>query len=266
MVYFVGDFILKIEAVVFDLGGTLIEYAGPYAVWPDLETPGLATAYDYFQGKGMALPPFEQFRDTGFAILPGRWQGAVAGQRNLRLADFIGEILHSCLGANGVQPTWLVEAAAVYQNAICSQAHLLPGTVEGLEAINGRYKLGLLSNTMFTGGAHLNDLQRFGIDSYFEATLFSADTNKWKPQPDPYLQVLSELQVDPANAVFVGDSPGHDILGAHAAGMKAILIRNSDRFPMVDGVVPDGVIERLDELAEALLKLQSGKVAGWQGG
>jgi HAD superfamily hydrolase (TIGR01509 family) len=246
---------LKIEAIVFDLGGTLIEYAGPYAVWPDLETPGLSAAYDYFQEKGMTLPPFEQFRDTGFAILPGRWQGAVAGQQNLRLADFIGEILQSSLGANGVQPTWLSEAGIVYQNAICAQAHLLPGTVEGLEAIKGQYKIGLLSNTMFTGDAHINDLQRFGIDGYFEATLFSADANKWKPQPDPYLQVLSDLQIAPKNAVFVGDSPGHDVVGAHAAGMKAILIRNSDRFPMVEGVEPDGVIHKLTELPDVLAQL-----------
>lgn len=253
--------ILKIEAVIFDLGGTLIEYAGPYAIWPDLETPGLSAAYDYFQGKSMALPPFEQFRDAGFGILPGRWQGAVDGQRNLRLADFIGEILHSCIGANGVQPIWLTEAGSVYQDAICSQAYLLPGTVEGLEAIKGQYKIGLLSNTMFTGDAHIRDLQRFGIDSYFEATLFSADANKWKPQPDPYLQVLSNLDIDPANAVFIGDSPGHDIMGAHAAGMKAILIHNSDRFPMVEGVVPDGVIHELTELPEALMNLQGGKVA-----
>ncbi|MBE2220496.1 MAG: HAD family hydrolase [Anaerolineae bacterium] len=247
---------MKIEAVVFDLGGTLIEYAGPYAVWPDLETPGLLAAYDYFQRKGMALPAFEQFRDTGFAILPGRWQGAVDGQRNLRLVDFIGEILHSCLGANGVQPTWLVEAGNAYQDAICSQAYLLPGTVAGLEAINGQYKLGLLSNTMFTGDAHISDLQRFGIDKYFDAMLYSADTAKWKPQPDPYLQVLADLAVDPAHAVFIGDAPAHDVAGAHAAGMKAILIRNSDRFPMVEGVVPDGVIYELTELPKLLMEWQ----------
>lgn len=247
---------MKIEAVVFDLGGTLIEYAGPYAVWPDLETPGLSAAYEYFQGRGMTLPAFEQFRDTGFAILPGRWQGAVEGKQNLRLADFIGEILQSCCGANGIEPTWLVEAGELYQNAICSQAHILPGTKEGLDAVQAQgYKMGLLSNTMFTGAAHINDLQRFGVEDYFEAMLFSADANKWKPQPDPYLQVLSDLAIDPAHAVFVGDSPGHDIVGAHAAGMKAILISNSDRFPMVEGVEPDGVIHRLTELPKILAKL-----------
>ncbi len=44
-------------------------------------------------------------------------------------------------------------------------------------------------------------------------------------------------------------------MGAHAAGMKAILIRNSDRFPMVEGVEPDSVIHELTELPEALAGL-----------
>jgi len=246
---------LKIEAVVFDLGGTLVEYAGPYAVWPDLETPGLAAAYDYFQVQGMVLPPFARFRDTGFAILPGRWQGAVEGMRNLRLVDFLSEILHGCVGANGVQPAWLVEAGVLYQNAICAQAHLLPGALETLADLKRQgFKIGLLSNTMFTGAAHIDDLRRFGIDGYFDAMLFSADANKWKPQPDPYLHVLAELNAAPDEAVFVGDSPGHDVVGAHAAGMKAILI-HSDRFPMVAGVAPDGLIHQLNELPALLAEM-----------
>ena len=254
---------MKIEAVVFDLGGTLIEYAGPYAVWPDLETPGLTAAYDYFRLKGIRLPEFEQFRDAGFAILPGRWQGAVDGRHNLRLVDFLGEILQSCCGANGVQPIWLVEAGDLYQQAICTQAYLLPGTAETLAGLKAQgYKIGLLSNTMFTGAAHVDDLQRFGIDNYFDAMIFSADANKWKPQPDPYLHVLADLDIDPARAVFVGDAPEHDIMGAHAAGMTAVLIRNSDRFPLAEGIVPEAIIHQLPELPEVLARWQGEK---WQG-
>ena len=69
----------KPQAIIFDLGGTLIEYAGPYATWPALETPGLQAAYGHLQAHGVALPTFAAFRDAGFAILPGRWQAAVDG-------------------------------------------------------------------------------------------------------------------------------------------------------------------------------------------
>ncbi|MBK8934669.1 MAG: HAD-IA family hydrolase [Chloroflexi bacterium] len=113
-----------------------------------------------------------------------------------------------------IQPTWLVTAADLYQTALCSQAHPMAGAQETLAALKAAgYKLGLLSNTMFTGAAHINDLRRFGLDSYFDALLFSADAAKWKPQPTPYWHVLGELGVDPANAVFIGDAPEHEFRG-----------------------------------------------------
>ena len=244
---------MSIDAVVFDLGGTLIEYTGPYDAWPALETPGLQAAYDFLSGQGGQLPDFSVFRDAGFEILPGRWETAVSGHQNLRLIDFLGDILHTCSEANGIQPDWLTEAAELYQTALCSQAHPMPGARDILSHLKtAGYKLGLLSNTMFTGAAHIKDLQRFELDGYFDTMLFSADAGKWKPQPTPYLHVLEELGVEPANAVFIGDSPEHDIVGAHAAGMRAVLIRANQRFHLPDWLTPDATIQNLMELTAVL--------------
>ncbi|MBK8987595.1 MAG: HAD family hydrolase [Chloroflexi bacterium] len=244
---------MTIKAVIFDLGGTLIEYTGPYDAWPMLETPGLQAAYDHLRQQGDQLPEFAAFRDTGFAILPGKWETAVSGGQNLRLVDFLADILHTCCGANGIQPAWLAEAAELYQTALCSQAHALPGAQDILAHLKAAgYKVGLLSNTMFSGAAHIQDLRRFGLDGYFDAMLFSADAGKWKPQPTPYWHVLGELGVDPANAVFIGDAPEHDIVGAHAAGMRAVLIRASQRFHLPAGLTPDATIQNLMELTAVL--------------
>jgi HAD superfamily hydrolase (TIGR01509 family) len=247
---------VSIDAIVFDLGGTLVEYAGPYGTWPELETPGLQAAYDHLVAQNGRLPEFARFRDAGFALLPGRWETAVAGGQNLRLLDLLGDILHTCCGQNGIQPGWLVEAAELYQAAICAQAHPLPGAAETLAQVKAAgYKIGLLSNTMFTGAAHIADLRRFGLDGYFDAMLFSADAGKWKPQPDPYWHVLEELGVAPERAIFVGDAPEHDIVGAHAAGMRAILIRSSQRFHLPPHLTPDATIHQLDELPGVLKNL-----------
>ncbi|MBE2202640.1 MAG: HAD family hydrolase [Anaerolinea sp.] len=246
---------MTLTTIIFDLGGTLVEYAGPYGVWPDLETPGLQAAYAHLQNQGARLPEFAQFRDTGFALLPARWQGAVEGKRNLRLAELLHEILHACCGVNGVAPDWVTAAAAHYENAICAQAHPLDGAQETLAALKAQgYKLGLLSNTMFTGQAHVNDLRRFGLDGYFDALLFSADVNMWKPQAAPYLQLVEELGGGVETAVFIGDSPEHDIIGAHNAGLRAVLVRSS-RFPLADHIQPDAIVHSLPELPAVL--------AGW---
>ena len=114
------------------------------------------------------------------------------------------------------------------------------------------YKLGLLSNTMFDGSIHVADLERFELDPYFDAMLFSADLNMWKPNAAPYHYLLDKLGAAPANAVFIGDSPVHDVVGGKGAGMHAIYFRSSDRFGEPDGVQPDATIDQLDELPRLL--------------
>ncbi len=246
---------MDIQAIIFDLGGTLIEYAGPFAVWPDLETPGFEAVYVTLQGKGVKLPSFEKLRATGFAILPERWQMAISGERNLRLLDFLLEVLETC-GVRGVDRAWLEEAAMLYQEAICAQAIPLDAAQETLAYVKGQgYKIGLLSNTMFTGTAHITDLERFSLDSFFDAMLFSADVGKWKPSAEPYLDLLGQLNVAPENGVFIGDDPVNDIVGGQRAGLRTILMRSSQRFPQPEGVQPEAVISHLAELPVVL--------AGW---
>jgi HAD superfamily hydrolase (TIGR01509 family) len=125
-----------------------------------------------------------------------------------------------------------------------------PQVLAGLKEAG--YRLGLLSNTMFTGQAHIADLSRFGLDGYFDAMLFSADVGKWKPTAAPFLQVAEELEVGPATAVYIGDDPASDIVGGRRAGMRTIHFQSSDRFPTPNGVIPHARIERLVELPDAL--------------
>ncbi len=237
------------KAILFDLGGTLIEYAGIYDSWPLLETPGIEAAYAMLGRDGTPLPSFRLFRATAFAMLPARWENAVRGKRNLRLVDLLVEI------ATDLQidrPLALVEqAAAAYQQAICKFAKPIPNGESVLAQLKGTgYRLGLLSNTMFEGNAHQNDLARFNLAGYFYAMLFSADAGMWKPNPDPYYHLLETLEATPEEAIFVGDSPEHDIVGAQNAGIRAVHFPSSQRFGCPEGIQPDGVINGLSELPQ----------------
>jgi putative hydrolase of the HAD superfamily len=59
------------------------------------------------------------------------------------------------------------------------------------------------------------------------------------------MQAIGET--DPASCVFVGDRPYDDIHGAKSAGMRAVLLANSD-VPAFEAAEPDAVITRLAEL------------------
>jgi putative hydrolase of the HAD superfamily len=50
-----------------------------------------------------------------------------------------------------------------------------------------------------------------------------------------------------AKCVFVGDRPFDDVHGARGAGMRTVLVPNSD-VPSFADAVPDAIIERLADL------------------
>lgn len=59
--------------------------------------------------------------------------------------------------------------------------------------------------------------------------------------------------MNPADAVFVGDSPKEDIRGAQQAGMRAIWVR-SPEFPLPPDIHPEAIIENPGEVVPLLEK------------
>ena len=242
----------EIRAVVFDLGGTLIEYSGEFASWPELETPGMLAAYAYLDRQGLQLPGTDSFIRAGQAILPGRWLQATAGEKNLTLPSLLEDMLDR-LEVEAPGKTVIETAANRYETAVCDRATVIPGAAEIVAQLKEEgYKLGLISNTMFSGRIHMSDLQRFGLLQNFESLLFSADANKWKPGVAPFEHVLGELGVDADEAAYVGDDPAADVIGGLSAGMFTIHFRSSGRFPSPDRMEPDAIIATMPELPGVL--------------
>jgi len=239
---------MHIDAVVFDLGGTLLEYAGTIETWPELEGPGLAAAHGYLASSGISLPDTYEFQKSGFELLPTRWQMATSGKRNLTVPS----LLEAILDEYSIAPPGdeiLREAAFHYQRAVCSGVSPIPGGIETLESLKGSgFKLGLVSNTMFDGQMHVDDMRRYDLAGFFDAMVFSADVNKWKPNLAVFNHILEELDVQAERAVFIGDDPNVDVAGGKNSGLYTIHFRSSQRFSPVDGLVPDAVIHSLAEV------------------
>ncbi|MFN2188307.1 MAG: HAD family hydrolase [Candidatus Promineifilaceae bacterium] len=249
---------MKFEAVIFDLGGTLLEYASVYETWPELESPGFAAAHAYLAQAGVRLPPLKSFQKKGFELLPGRWQEATAGIRNLTVGSLLLEVM-AAMDIEIPSDFHIREAAAKYQAAVCAGVSPIQGSYETIRAVKSEgFKLGLVSNTMFDGEMHIADMRRFGLAAPFDAMVFSADVNKWKPNSEVFMHVLHKLQAAPANTVFIGDDPEVDVVGGLRAGMYTIHYPSSQRFSSIDGVKPDAVIYSLDELPKLLADLNSG--------
>jgi HAD superfamily hydrolase (TIGR01549 family) len=93
--------------------------------------------------------------------------------------------------------------------------------------------------------------EHFSLSGLITASVSSAEHGYMKPHRSIFDAALAKAGVGAAESVMVGDSLKHDIEGALAAGMGAVLLRRSGETP---AHVPDGlpVIRTLHELTRHL--------------
>jgi len=233
-----------IRAILFDLGGTLLEFNPHHLPWLEWERAGLENVHACLLTRGYDLD-LTAFSAHWAEQLPERWEQAARGEGNLQLGDVLREACHAC----GVTPTAdeIETAVAAYIAPLDAHVMAYDDTLDTLRELHCRgYKIGLISNTMWPGEYHRHEMERHGLLSLFDHTLFSADVGLWKPQPEVYHFALDALGVPAEEAVFCGDMPAYDIVGAQRAGLRTIYKRNPGS--PLDGVVPDAEIDNLAEL------------------
>ena len=109
-------------------------------------------------------------------------------------------------------------------------------------------KVGVLSNTMWPRAAHEQIFIRDGVFDLIDGAVYTSEISWVKPHPEAFRAAMRAIGItDPAGCVFVGDRPFDDMYGAKSAGMRAVLVPNSD-VPAFEGAEPDAIISRLAEL------------------
>jgi HAD superfamily hydrolase (TIGR01549 family) len=92
-----------------------------------------------------------------------------------------------------------------------------------LDQLQPRYRLGIISN--FDHGPTVEmALTLHNIRERFEAVVVSADIGWRKPSAEIFQEAFRQMGVGPADAIFIGDTPEVDVLGAQAVGMDVIWI------------------------------------------
>ena len=138
----------------------------------------------------------------------------------------------------------------IYWKTTIKYTELYPDTLEILNYLKGKYKLGILTDTDRTPGMKQIRLEKSGILEYFDAFMIPGeDVPEIKPDPKPFLKLAEHLGVSPSASVMVGDKPFSDIKGGKAAGFHTVLIlrENWEIDP-----IPDYEIKTLLELKSIL--------------
>lgn len=77
------------------------------------------------------------------------------------------------------------------------------GFIETLDQLKGQVSLAVCTNRAISMEMIIED---FGLAGYFECVMTAGKVTHPKPHPEPLLKVLEHFGIEPAEALFVGDS------------------------------------------------------------
>lgn len=137
-----------------------------------------------------------------------------------------------------------------YQQAMIDISRPLDGAADLLKALQGRYRLGIISNG-FTQLLQAR-LTNNNFSHYFATVIVSEQFGIAKPDLRIFTHALSELGQNRAERVLmVGDTPESDIRGGQNAGMKTCWLDHGV-WSLAEDLIPDIRIKNLNELTALL--------------
>jgi HAD superfamily hydrolase (TIGR02253 family) len=96
------------------------------------------------------------------------------------------------------------------------------------------------------------------VTDFFDVVVTTDDAEgRLKPDPLPYRIAVEKLKVKPQEALFVGDNPNRDILGAKNLGMKTVLAKYGEwSRPKKGTKKPDYEITDISQLLKILDRIK----------
>ncbi len=139
-------------------------------------------------------------------------------------------------------------AARARRHQLEREARPLPGVRATLGRLHeSGLKLGVLSDSQYSGAELAEQLRGFGLGGLFTAVVSSLDLGQTKPQPACYLRALKQMGVAASESVFVGHD-AEELAGAGAVGMRTIA------FNFDPQARADVYIARFEELIQEVVK------------
>ena len=220
---------LAVDAVIFDLDGTLIDSAPIYYELIDVVF------------KRLGIPPVDR------QVLLEAMQD--------------GEFEWDLVLPEGMKPSKeeVIKNAQIIIDDIApsmfrKQVKLIPGTAQVLKGMAAEgLRLALATSTLRDYMAvKLAPLRKAGIENLLEVIITADDVRNKKPHAEPLLKCSRMLGLDPGRCAYVGDTRV-DIKAGRAAGMQTVgVLTGFDGYEALKNEKPNVIINSIAELKATL--------------
>ncbi len=212
----------ELDAIFFDLGGTLIDTTvSRERVWANVLR---GHGHEVADGAiGMALREADRGLDNRFAAIQGSDEG-----------PFWLDYDRMVLARLGIH----LSAEKVVKDLSESMGKMIMDEGNWKDFDDARPLLERLGDTDIKVGLISNAtelarkvLRRLELEKYFDPIIISSEVGHRKPEREIFETALDDSGVAASRAIYIGDKPAVDIVGATSAGMNGILIDRGDVFP-----------------------------------
>jgi putative hydrolase of the HAD superfamily len=241
-----------IKVIFFDLDDTLCGY------WTAAEH-GLRRAFECHPAHGRTVDQMkrhwaEEFRQFGSEISGTNWYAQYCRSGEHTRVELMRRTLEK-VGifdrelASDISMTYAVERQAALE--------LFPDALPCLDALKGRYPLGLITNG--PADVQREEIEKLQIGAYFDYFLIEGEMLMGKPNPGVMRRAQEMSGQLPNHILMVGNSYRHDLQPAIRSGWKTVWVRRqSDVAPSSRSSKPEELpmgappadldIKSLDEL------------------
>ncbi|HEY6470274.1 MAG TPA: HAD family hydrolase [Candidatus Dormibacteraeota bacterium] len=235
-----------LEGVLFDYGETLVEFVRPEAALAaaDARIVALlaASGHSGLTADLLRTPVLDR---VDREVSEHQRRGEL---REISVMD-ASRVAFADAGVH-LDDALLDEVLRIEQEAWWHGARLDPTALPLLDGLRqDGLRVGLCSNAPYRVRSLHEQLSFVGLDAHLDTVTFSAEVGWRKPSPLLFAAALAAIGTDAAGTVMVGDSEASDIAGAHAAGMRAVLLRRSGADAPT---AADAVVSTLSDVPVAL--------------
>jgi putative hydrolase of the HAD superfamily len=208
-----------IRAALFDLDDTLIDHQHASRA----AMVGVRERFPAFQRLTLDELGVEHQR-----ILDQLHHNVALGQRTVTDARI--ERYRLLFAYTGADPSHASAAAELHRRVYQASRCRVAGALELPRALRGRVRIAVVTNN--TLAEQTEKLATFELAAEVDALVTSEEVGAAKPDGRIFAAALRRVDCSPDDAVMIGDSWKHDVLGATDAGIAAIWFnRNGAEHP-----------------------------------
>jgi HAD superfamily hydrolase (TIGR01549 family) len=244
----------NIQAVIFDLGDTLIQgnfTAGAIDdIWEEIYRQLINP------GQESTVPELARLREAWKehvqSAMARTWREKT--EQEVDFFPLVQQAFRSAGIAQAEDPEFLRQVISLEHRLIYERVvSVAPEAIATLSELHRRgYLLGLVSNFCNLPEVAYANIRQVGLLEFFDHTILSCEIGWRKPALLIYQEMINRLGVPAEAILFVGDRLIEDVQGPQKLGMRAVQavhFRHEEPNPQIH---PDAVIDRLDRVLSLL--------------